>query len=464
MRADPADFELVAPRNLRGVLSLLAQAPGEWLPIAGGTDVMVQFSAGKLATRKLISIWNLSELRRIEVMGDEIQIGAGCTCTNLREHEVVKREFTLLSSAASWTGGIANQNRATLGGNIVNASPAADSLPALLVYGADLLLVSARGERRVPYASFHLGYRKTQLAPDELIRAVCLPRRFSGYYAHARKVGARNAQAIAKVCFAALGRIEDGVVEDIRLAMGSVAPVPLRLNETEQIVREKRIDPVLIQLAKKTAAAEIKPIDDIRSTSRYRAAVAGNLVVEFLEQLQASHARSEKAASILAQWNRLPSQKAAEEILPCCGSRSWVYEMAALRPILDEAALLTACDEVWKNLPKSDWLEAFHSHPRIGESRAAPSASAQSAVWSGEEQHKVRAADDDVKVALAEGNRSYEQRFGRIFIVCATGKSAAEILEILRRRLQNDDATELLEAAEQQRQIAHLRLKKWLVS
>ena len=288
MRAHPADYELVAPGALPEVLSLLAKEPGEWLPIAGGTDLMVLYGAGKLPARKLVSIWNLRELRRIEIFPDEIQMGAGCTYTDLRENEIVRREFALLSSAASWTGGIANQNRGTIGGNIANASPAADSLPALLVYDAELILISARGERRVPYANFHVNYRKTQLAPDELIRAACLPRRFSGYYAHARKVGPRKAQAIAKVCLAALGKIEKDVVQDIRLAMGSVAPVPLRLTETERTIRGKRVVPELVRLASQTAAKEIRPIDDIRSTARYRAAVAGNLVAEFLERLSAS--------------------------------------------------------------------------------------------------------------------------------------------------------------------------------
>jgi OHCU decarboxylase len=464
VRAQPAEYELVAPGTLPAVLSLLAQEPGAWLPIAGGTDVMVQFTAGKLPARKLVSIWNLPELRRIEVSADEIQIGAGCTYTDLREHEIINRDFTLLSSAASWTGGIANQNRGTIGGNIVNASPAADSLPAFLVYGAELLLVSAQGERRMPYASFHLDYHKTQLAPDELIRAVCLKKQFSGYYAHARKVGARNAQAIAKVCLAALGRMAVGAVEDIRLAMGSVSPVPIRLIETERIVKGKRIDPQLVQLAKITAATEVRPIDDIRSTARYRAAVAGNLVVEFLEQLSASGARNKNEKDVLARWNGLQADKAAEEILPCCGSNGWAREMAARRPILDEAALLDACDQIWKSLPESDWMEAFRSHPRIGESHSPTASPARSAAWSGEEQRGVGASSEDVKVALAEGNRAYEQRFNRIFIVCATGKSALEIVEILRRRLQNDEKTELHEAAEQQRQIAHLRLKKWLSS
>jgi len=288
MRAQPAEYELVAPGSLAGVLSLLAKVPGTWLPIAGGTDVMVEYSAGKLPARKLVSIWNLPELRRMENLADEIQIGAGCTYTDLRESEAINREFTLLSTAAGWTGGIANQNRGTLGGNIVNASPAADSLPALLVYDAELLLVSKKGERRVPYSSFHTAYRKTQLAPDELIRTICVKKHYSEYYAHTRKVGARNAQAISKICLAALGRIKKGVVQDIRLAMGSVAPVPLRLRETESVLKGKRIDPTLLRLARATAAGEVQPIDDIRSTARYRAAVAGNLVAEFLQQLSAS--------------------------------------------------------------------------------------------------------------------------------------------------------------------------------
>jgi putative cofactor-binding repeat protein len=285
MRSDPADYQLVAPGSLQGVVSLLAEEPGAWLPIAGGTDVMVQYAMGKLPARRLISIWNLAELRRIDALPHEIRIGAGCTYTDLREHDVVGHEFSLLATAASWTGGIANQNRGTLGGNIVNASPAADSLPALLAYEAELILVSVRGERRLPYVGFHTGYKKTELAADELIQAICLPRRFSEYLAYTRKVGARNAQAISKVCIAALGRIGDGVVEDVRIAVGSVAPVPLRLAETERMVKGRPIESSLLVSAKNTAAAEIRPIDDIRSTARYRAAVTGNLVAEFLEKL-----------------------------------------------------------------------------------------------------------------------------------------------------------------------------------
>src|ERR1700704_6479379 len=200
MRWNPADYEMIAPGSLHAIISLLAKEPGVWVPIAGGTDVMVQYAAGKLPARKLISICNLPELRAIEISPEEIRIGAGCTYSELREHEIIAGEFPLLASAARWTGGIANQNRGTPGGNIVNASPAADSLPALLVYEAELILVSGRGERRVPYLGFHTGYKKMKLAPDELIRTICLGRRFSNYLHYARKVGARDAQALSKVC------------------------------------------------------------------------------------------------------------------------------------------------------------------------------------------------------------------------------------------------------------------------
>lgn len=165
---------------------------------------------------------------------------------------------------------------------------------------------------------------------------------------------------------------------------------------------------------------------------------------------------------VLEHWNTLPLEDATAEILPCCGSNAWARDMASRRPFRDEAALLAACDEVWRNLPPSDWMEAFQSHPRIGESRAA--ASRQSAAWSRTEQQKVTSAGEEVKLALAEGNRAYEKKFNRIFIVCAAGKSGTEILEILRRRLQNEEEAELHEAAEQQRQIARIRLRKWLSS
>src|SRR6202521_5392832 len=137
--------------------------------------------------------------------------------------------------------------------------------------------------------------------------------------------------------------------------------------------------------------------------------------------------------------------------------------MAAKRPVGEATALLAASDEIWRGLGEADWLEAFKSHPRIGETRAEIDSATQSSAWSAQEQQKAATADEAVKMALKWGNREYEQKFGRIFIVCATGKSASEILEILRRRLHNDETTELQQAAEEQRQIMHIRLRKWIV-
>jgi len=167
-------------------------------------------------------------------------------------------------------------------------------------------------------------------------------------------------------------------------------------------------------------------------------------------------------SEVLARWNGLPQEEAAREILACCGSRTWAASMASQRPIQDEASLLATSDTIWRSVGESDWLEAFRSHPRIGETRTEKVAPAQSSTWSEQEQEKAATADEAVKMALKWGNREYEQKFGRIFIVCATGKSASEILEILRRRLHNDDATELQLAAEEPRQIMHIRLKKWI--
>jgi len=169
-------------------------------------------------------------------------------------------------------------------------------------------------------------------------------------------------------------------------------------------------------------------------------------------------------SEVLARWNKLSLEEAAKAVLPCCGSKAWARGMAARRPIHDETALLVASREEWNNLREADWMEAFRSHPRIGESQG-PAVSRQSAAWSETEQQQVACAEEtEVKLALVEANHAYEKRFNRIFIVCATEKSAPEILEILRRRLQNDNETELREAAEQQRQIAQIRLKKWLSS
>jgi len=285
MRSNVANYELIAPNSLDAVLQILADSPDRYTPIAGGTEIMVGLGAGRLQTQKLISLWNLEELRFIEAAPDAVVIGAGSTFADIRKHPVIADEFSILSEAASWTGSIANQNRGTLGGNIVNASPAADSLPALMVYEAELVLTSARGTRRMPYVEFHTGYKQTKLAADEIISAIALQPRFSGYHGYSRKVGTRNAQAIAKLCLAGLGKISGGQIDDVRLAIGSMAVTPVRLRRTEAVLLGQPYSAALMSEARQALESEVAPIDDIRSSALYRLHVAGNLLQEFLEGL-----------------------------------------------------------------------------------------------------------------------------------------------------------------------------------
>jgi 2-oxo-4-hydroxy-4-carboxy-5-ureidoimidazoline decarboxylase len=167
---------------------------------------------------------------------------------------------------------------------------------------------------------------------------------------------------------------------------------------------------------------------------------------------------------VLARWNSLDPADAAREVLPCCGSQAWATSLAARRPIADEASLIRTSSSIWLAVPEEAWQEAFNSHPRIGQKHPQTHATKESLNWSSEEQRSALSTDDVTSLALEEANRRYEQKFGRIFIVCAAGKSPAEILANLEARMQNDAATELREAAEQQRQITQLRLSRWLES
>jgi CO/xanthine dehydrogenase FAD-binding subunit len=285
MRSDPNQYELIAPSKLDAVLQVLADPATPYTPIAGGTELMVALGAGRLQPRRLVSLWNLSELRFIETTPHTLTIGAGSTFTDIRHHSIVAAEFPLLAQAASWTGSIANQNRATIGGNIVNASPAADSPPALLVYDAELTLVSANHQRTVPYRDFHLAYKKIALEPQELVHSIKLSRNTNAFKQYIRKVGPRNAQAISKVALAGLARMDDNQITEIRLGAASLRETPARLSTTEQSLVGKRMTPEVIAAARATLASEVKPIDDIRSTAKYRTGVASNLLEEFLRSL-----------------------------------------------------------------------------------------------------------------------------------------------------------------------------------
>jgi CO/xanthine dehydrogenase FAD-binding subunit len=285
MRANVHQYDLTAPANLEAVLDILASEPGHYTPIAGGTELMVAFGAGHLAAKHLLSINHLKELRFIEVDAGSITLSSGTTFTDIRRHDVIQSEFPLLEQAASWTGSIANQNRGTLGGNIVNGSPAADSPPALLAYDAEVTLISARGTRTMPYTDFHLGYKQTALGPDELLHSITLKRAFHGYIQYTRKVGPRNAQAISKVAIAALARMKNGRIDDIRIGAASLRDRPTRLTVTESALHNQSITPETIAAARAALLTEAQPIDDIRSTAKYRTTVAANLIEEFLRLL-----------------------------------------------------------------------------------------------------------------------------------------------------------------------------------
>jgi len=268
---------------LSEALDVLAAAEGAWKPFAGGTDLMVLLEAGKLPHQHYVNIRDLPELRGIEVTDNHVTLGALTTYTEVQANEVLRDEFPMLCQAASETGGLAIQNRGTLGGNIVNASPAADSPPALLVYDADLELISKQGSRRLPYDKFHLGYKQMDMRPDELLRAIRLPRSPKQRTHYYRKVGTRRAQAISKVCFAATASMNGDRLEDVRIALGSVAPIPIRCTRTEDALLGQVVDPDTLNAARSALAKDISPIDDLRSTRDYRLRVSLNLLTDFLE-------------------------------------------------------------------------------------------------------------------------------------------------------------------------------------
>lgn len=286
MRSFIPNYQLTTPNSLADVLSLLASEPGTWKAFAGGTDVMVLLEAGRLEHRNYIDIWHLEELRGIEVDDKNITLGALTTYTDIQHNPTLRSEFPMLCQAASETGGLAIQNRGTLGGNIVNASPAADSPPALLAYDAELELVSTQGSRRLPYQGFHTGYKQMNIRPDELLSRIRLPRNTTGARHYYRKVGTRKAQAISKVCFAALGRTNNGRIEDVRIAVGSVAPIVVRCMQTENALRSQQPDSTTVKSAQASLLREISPIDDIRSTANYRLQVAANLLADFVATLK----------------------------------------------------------------------------------------------------------------------------------------------------------------------------------
>jgi len=287
MRGNVPECEVRVPGTLEEALDMLAREPGRWRPLAGGTDLMVPFAAGRLPDTRFLSLQRLGPLRAIEADDEGITLGALATYTDVRRHPWIQRHLPNLVQSALVTGAVAIQNRGTLGGNLVNGSPAADSPPSLLAYDARVELASLRGTRWVPYEAFHTGYKRTVMAPDELLTRIRVPRPGTGFHFY-RKVGTRAAQAVAKVCLAAFARAEDGVVRELRIGLGSLAPVPCRARAAEAAVLGRPLDALPLEAARAALMGDISPIDDIRSTARYRRTVAANVLVQMLAELAVS--------------------------------------------------------------------------------------------------------------------------------------------------------------------------------
>jgi CO/xanthine dehydrogenase FAD-binding subunit len=280
----PVEPPVVSPRGLDEAYTILLEGPIR--PIAGGTDLMVALT-GELGEPpdRILDLWRLDALRGIALEDGTISLGALTTYTEIRRSTVCREHLPVLVEAAATIGAAQIQNRGTLGGNVVNASPAGDTLPVLLAADAAFVLGSARGERTVPASEFWPAYRQTVLAPDELLLRIRIPL-LAGRTLRFRKVGTRRAQSISKVVVA-LGWRDGGPSErwtDVRLALGSVAATPIRATATEAVLEGRPPTPETADLAAETLAAELQPIDDVRSTAEYRRLVAARVLHRLIRE------------------------------------------------------------------------------------------------------------------------------------------------------------------------------------
>jgi len=277
-----------SPTSLAEALRVLATVPDVKL-VAGCTDLMVGLLTAEAEARSpmpaVMDIFGIPEICGIRERDGGLEIGAATTFTEIRDSKLVRRQAPALAAAAAEVGGWQIQNRATIGGNVVNASPAGDSLPVLLALDALAVVVDAEGERELPYREFHVGYRTTALRPGELLGWLRLPRAEPGTRQFFRKVGTREAQSISKVVVALAGRVEDGRVAEYRLAAGSVAATPIRFHALETELVGRAADAAAADFAGQTAAAAVSPIDDVRSTAEYRRFVLDRVVRRLTLQL-----------------------------------------------------------------------------------------------------------------------------------------------------------------------------------
>ncbi len=282
------DIDCAFPKTLPEALELMADEKTRGQPLAGGTDLMVQWESGFMPVpERAISVKSLPELREITETDNEVIVGGSVTHMELRESPAVCRAVPSLAEAAATIGGFQIQIMGTIAGSAANASPAGDLAPSLLITDGTVVLASVNGEREVKLTEFWSGYRQIDRRPDELIVRFRLPKLPEGHHESWRKLGARKAQAISKVMGSSRGYIKDGVVEEFKVALGSVAPTAVRFDDFEKWIAGKPINEEILNEAEHRAAESVSPIDDIRSTAKYRKWVSGRLIRSFLEELSA---------------------------------------------------------------------------------------------------------------------------------------------------------------------------------
>ncbi len=275
--------DYIKPGSITEAVEAL-HTPGAML-LCGGTDLLVKRRMGIVEPKLLVDVSDLAPLRALGEEDGAIEIGAAVPITDIIASPLVNEKLPLLPRVLGKLGSLQIRNRASLGGNLVNASPAADSAIPLLLYEAQLALVSASGARNVPVEDFFRGPGKTALDPGELIRAVRIPIPTSEFAAFFHKVGRRKALTIAIASLGALARVSDGKIAEIRIAAGSVAPTPIRLRRTEALLTGAELSAETIETARESARDEVSPIDDIRGSAAYRRVVIGDLLARFLEGL-----------------------------------------------------------------------------------------------------------------------------------------------------------------------------------
>ena len=278
----PVEPPVVSPATLAEAYQLMAQ--GDYQPLAGGTDLMVQLEADVVEPpAAVLDLWRLDDLRGVGYDGYDVSIGALTTFTELCKSPVIRARLPALEEAAATVGAAQIQNRGTIGGNICNASPAGDSLPVLLAIDATFDLGSAAGERTVPAHEFWTGYRQTALRDDELLLRIRFPVE-RARHTRFRKVGTRAAQAISKVVMALSYRDDGSSWSDVRVALGSVAATTIRAHETEAVLEGHTPTEPVADEAAATLASEIQPIDDVRSTADYRRSVSARILHRLLRE------------------------------------------------------------------------------------------------------------------------------------------------------------------------------------